>query len=121
MLGRGYPHKERLVLNRDVVESLSRLRELAAESFQLVAVGIDEVNVAGEACAVVLAHAVEVGLQLAGVINDALVAEVDLDVARDVKFVLRAFFQDLLAQLVQRLAELVTLVLSEGEAVLQLL
>ena len=100
VLSRGDSHEQSLIFDWNIIKILSRLRKFVTKPLQLATVGVDEIDIACQSDTIVFAHAFQVCLELRGVLNYALVAEIDLYVARNVKFVLRTFLKHLLPQLV---------------------
>ena len=121
MLGRSHLHVEAVVLDTDVIQILRRERVFGSESFELVAVVVDQRNVVGQLLIVICRQVFKVGPELLGVAGDARVAEVGVDVVADVELVLRPDVHYLLPQLLQRLVQLASLCLSLLQALFEVL
>ena len=100
VFSRGDSHEKSLIFDWNIIKILGRLWKFVTKPLQLAAVGVDEIDIACQSDPIVFAHAFQVSLELRGVVNYPLVAEIDLYVARDVEFVLRTFLKHLLPQLV---------------------
>lgn len=100
VLSRGDSHEKSLIFDWNIIKILGRLWKFVTKPLQLAAVGVDEIDIACHSYPIVFAHAIQVGLELRGVVNYSLVAKIDLYVACYVEFVLRTFLKHLLPQLV---------------------